>query len=74
MSGGDFDEVHVRVAHALLCVYYNAMKKNTCRVKEALTHATKHDERDACRRKLLVKTRKLFRYSRLFIARLSSMR
>jgi hypothetical protein len=69
-----FVEVHVRVAHALLCVYYNAMKKNTSRVKEALTHVDEHDECDARRRKLLVKARKLFRDSPALREHLSSMR
>jgi hypothetical protein len=65
--------VHVRFARALHCVYYNAVKKTLSRVKEALTHGDKHDERDASRRKLFVKSRKLFRYSRPFIARQPAM-
>jgi len=73
MSGGDFDKCMCDSAHALICVYYNAMKKTLFRVKEALTHAAEQDERDARRRKLLVKRHELFRYSPLFIAHLSTM-
>ena len=39
MSGGDFDEVHLRFARALCCMYYNAMKKTLSALKEALTCA-----------------------------------
>jgi len=49
MSGGDFDEVHLRFARALRCVYYNAMKKTLSALKEALTRArnTTNATRDA---------------------------
>jgi hypothetical protein len=49
MSGGDFDEVHLRFARALLWMYYNGMKKTLSALKEALTRApnTLDAERDA---------------------------
>ena len=49
MSGGYFDEVHLRVARALRLMYYNAMKKTLSALKEALTRArdTTNATRDA---------------------------
>jgi hypothetical protein len=49
------------------------VKKTLIRVKEALTHGAQHDQRVASRRKLFVKSRKLFRFSPAFIARRPAM-
>jgi hypothetical protein len=74
MSGGDFDVSARSVRPCTSLRLLQRSEKNTQSLKEALTHEAEHDERGASRRKLFVKSRKLFRYSPASIARQPSLR